>query len=88
MIAHIACEQALRLRRATRRERELASEWRSRDAPRTRLSYRARLLETSPNRELARKLLTAAHREQTELAVVSAIQCLRAKLKKKTKNTM
>ena len=37
-----------------------------------------RLLETSPNGELARKLLITAHREQTVLTVVSASQCLRA----------
>ena len=38
----------------------------------------ARLLETSPNGELARKLLITAYREQTVLTVVSVSQCLRA----------
>ena len=42
----------------------------------------ARLLETSPNGELVRKLLITAHKEQTVLTVVSASQCLRAILKK------
>ena len=39
-VNHIDCEQALRLQRATRGEKERASERRSRDAPRSRATSR------------------------------------------------
>ena len=45
----------------------------------------ARLLETFPNRELARKVLVTAHREQTALTVVCTSQCLQTAILKKKK---